>query len=225
MKFFLTSAGIVNPSLRDALVDMLGKPIEEATALFVPTAIYGLPKTGPEMSYKCITGQVPSKLPDIGWKSVGVLELTALPTLKPDAWVPVVEAADALLVNGGDCLYLAHWMRQSGLAELMPTLRRDMVYVGLSAGSMIMAPSFGGSTFGKVNVPGVDGRGLGFVDFAIYPHLEHEMFPDNTIANCQRWAAKERLPTYAIDDDTGVRSIDGRVDVISEGAWQLCTPD
>jgi dipeptidase E len=42
MKLLLTSAGISNISIRNTLVDLLGKPIEESKALFIPTAIYGI---------------------------------------------------------------------------------------------------------------------------------------------------------------------------------------
>ena len=43
MKLLLTSAGIKNPSIHDALVDLLGKPIAECSALCIPTAGYGSP--------------------------------------------------------------------------------------------------------------------------------------------------------------------------------------
>ena len=79
---------------------------------------------------------------ELGWKSLGVLELTALPSIDEENWVPMVRETDVLLVNGGDPMYLCHWMRQSGLADLLPSLR-ETVYVGLSAGSMVMTPNIG----------------------------------------------------------------------------------
>jgi len=72
-----------------------------------------------------------------------VLELTALPSIDEAQWVPVVEETDVLLVNGGDPLYLCYWMRQSGLAQLLSSLRA--VYLGLSAGSMVMARRHAGA--------------------------------------------------------------------------------
>lgn len=78
---------------------------------------------------------------DLGWKSVGVLELTALLSINRDHWEPLVRETDVLLVSNGDALFLCHWMRQSGLAELLPSLKA--VYVGMSAGSMVMAPKVG----------------------------------------------------------------------------------
>ena len=128
MRLLLTSAGISNPSIHDALVDLLGKPIAESNALFIPTAIYPHPGSA-GMAWQAICGKAKSPLCELGWKSLGVLELTALPSIKKEYWVPSVEEADALLVWGGDVLYLCYWMRQSGVADLLPSLRRESVYV------------------------------------------------------------------------------------------------
>ena len=141
MKFLLTSAGIKNPSIHDALVDLLGKPIAESSALCIPTAIYPFPG-GPAMAYRFISGSTASPMCELGWKSLGVLELTALPSIKAEYWIAAVQETDALLVWGGDVLYLCRWMRESGLADLLPSLR-ETVYVGVSAGSMVTAPTFG----------------------------------------------------------------------------------
>src|ERR1700761_2369709 len=117
MKLLLTSSGVSNASIQNALVEMLGKPIAECNALFIPTAIYPFPG-GPFWGWKAITGNVGSPLAQLGWKSIGVLELTALPSIDKNVWVASVEEADVLLVWGGDPLYLAYWMQQSGLADL-----------------------------------------------------------------------------------------------------------
>ena len=113
MKLLLTSAGIKNASIREALVDLLGKPIAEASALCIPTAGYGHPNVGPGPGpWRFITGNEPrTPMVELGWKSVGILELTALPSIDEDRWVPLVRETDALLVGGGDALYLCHWMR------------------------------------------------------------------------------------------------------------------
>ena len=143
MKLLLTSAGIKNPSIHDALVDLLGKPIAESNALCIPTAAYGHPMASPGGAWRFISGREPRHpMCELGWKSLGVLELTALPSIDEERWVPWVRETDVLLVNGGDALYLCHWMRQSGLADLLPSLR-ETVWVGLSAGSMVMTPRIG----------------------------------------------------------------------------------
>ena len=221
MKFLLTSAGIKNPSIHTALLDLLDKPIAEASALCISTASYAL-RNGPALAWRFISGQE-SETPmcELGWKSLGVLELTALPSLDRALWGPTVQATDVLLVNGGDPLYLADWMQQSGLADLLPSL--SAVYVGLSAGSMVMAPRIGQDFVGWTPPSGGD-ETLGLVDFAIFPHLDHPQLPENTLADAERWAAGMEVPAYAIDDQTALKVIDGAVEVISEGHWQQFTP-
>ena len=222
MKLLLTSAGIKNRSIEAALVDLLGKPIAESNALCIPTAGYGHPQGSPGGAWRFITGQASTPMCELGWKSLGVLELTALPSLDEDRWFSWVQAADVLLVNGGDALYLAHWMRLSGLAERLPTLQ-DKVWVGLSAGSMVMSPRVGEDFVGWKPPSGED-RALGWVDFSIFPHLDHEALPENTMAHAERWAAGLGNPAYAIDDQTAIKVTDGKVDVISEGNWRAFTP-
>ena len=221
MRLLLTSAGIKNTSIHDALVDLLGKPIAESSALCIPTAAYGHPMAGPGAAWRFISGQEPRcPMCGLGWKSLGVLELTALPSIDEEQWVPMVEEADALLVNGGDALYLSYWMRQSGLADLLPSLRA--AWVGLSAGSMVMAPNVGEDFVGWKPPTGGD-RALGVVDFAMFPHLDHEDLPDNSMANAEKWAASVPVPGYAIDDQTAIKVTDGAVEVVSEGHWKLFT--
>ena len=139
MKFLLTSSGISNASIRHALVDLLGKPIAESSALVIPTAWYAYPG-GLAGVYQLIRGVAKSPLCELGWKSLGVLELTALPSIKQENWVPLVQEVDALLVGGGEVFYLCYWMWHSGVADLLPQLAREAVYVGLSGGSMVVTP-------------------------------------------------------------------------------------
>ncbi|WP_145028422.1 Type 1 glutamine amidotransferase-like domain-containing protein [Paenibacillus sp. Y412MC10] len=222
MKFLLTSAGINNKSIQDALVDMLGKPIAESSALCIPTAMYGHPWVGPGVkAWQFISGNSENPMVELGWKSVGVLELTALPSIAEDRWVPLVRETDVLLVAGGDALYLCHWMQQSGLADLLPSLHA--VYVGMSAGSMVIAPNIGEDFVGWTPPNGGD-ETLGLVDFAMFPHLDHELLPGNTMAAAERWAAGMQGPAYAMDDQTAIKVIDGAVEVVSEGHWKLFSP-
>jgi dipeptidase E len=244
MRALLTSAGIKNGSIYDALVALLGKPIAESNALVIPTAVYPFPG-GPVMAWKAICGKAASPLCELGWKSLGVLELTALPSIEEAAWVPTVREADALLVWGGDPLFLANWMRRSGLTGLLPTLRSEAVYVGVSAGSIAATSTFAetyvdppcgtdeplksedivfATSEGDVHRILVTGQGAGLVDFAVIPHLEHAHHPDASFANAERWAARIPAPTYAIDDETAIKVVDGTAQVVSEGHWRLFQP-
>lgn len=218
MKLLLTSGGVSNPSIRDALVGMLGKPIAESTALCIPTAMYGMYPRTAVMTWRQIAGQTPTPMVELGWKSVGMLELTALPSIDKANWVPLVQETDALLVCGGDVLYLHHWMRESGLAELFPSLHKT-VYVGLSAGSMVMAPHVGEEFVGWKPASGGDSA-LGMVDFAIFPHVDNPMCPENSMADAEKWAARLAVPGYALDDESAIKVVDGTVEIVSEGHWK-----
>ena len=147
-----------------------------------------------------------------------MLTLTALPSIDEEQWVPMVQETDVLLVNGGDPLYLCYWMRQSGLADLLPSL--GAVYVGLSAGSLVMTPRIG-QDFVRWKPPTGGDSTLGLVDFSIFPHVDHEEMPDNSMANAETWAAGIAGPAYAIDDETAIQVADGTAEVVSEGHWKL----
>jgi dipeptidase E len=215
VRLLLTSGGVTNPSIHDALVDLLGKPIADSTALCIPTAQWGHPMCGPVSARGFISGTPPwGGMAAMQWKSLGVLELTALPTIDAERWMPWVREADALLVDGGDATYLCHWMRESGLADLLPSL--ETVWVGVSAGSMVLTPRIGADF---VEWPSAaDDRTLGMVDFSIFPHLD--AFATNTLALAERWAADIGGPAYAIDDQTAIKVTNEGVEVVSEGRWR-----
>jgi dipeptidase E len=221
MKLLLTSAGIRNTSIHNALLELLGKPIAESTALCIPTASYAHPHAGPGAAWSFVSGQDECPMTELGWKSVGVLELTALPSLDQARWVSWVRETDVLLVNGGETSYLAYWMRLSGLADLLPSL--EAVYVGLSAGSMVMSPNIAQRFVNWKSSTGGDEM-LGLVDFEIFPHLNYPTFPEMTMAHAEKWATDLRGEGYAIDDETAIKVTDGSMEVISEGSWRHFTP-
>jgi dipeptidase E len=219
VKLLLTSGGVTNTTIREALVGLLGKPIAECTALCIPTAEYGHPMCTPASARRFVVGEEPGEICGLGWKSVGLLELTALPSMGDERWLPWVRGADVLLVDGGDAGYLCHWMRESGLADLLPTLP-DTVWVGVSAGSMVMTPRIG-EDFVRWRSPAGDDSTLGVVDFSICPHLAEEGMPGNTMAEARAWAAGISGPAYVMDDQTAITVVDGAVEVVSEGRWEL----
>jgi dipeptidase E len=222
MRALLTSAGIKNRSIQDALVALLGKPIAECSALCIPTAAYGHPLK-PRVGWGFISGNSEQPMTGLGWKSVGVLELTALPSIDRENWVGLVQETDVLLAGGGDALYLSHWMRESGLADLLPSLD-GTAWVGFSAGSMALTPRIG-EDFVFWRPPSGGDEALGVVDFSIFPHVDHVDLPENTMAAAERWAAGLPNPAYAIDDETAIKVVDGTVEVVSEGHWKLFTPN
>ncbi|MEU4192586.1 Type 1 glutamine amidotransferase-like domain-containing protein [Kribbella sp. NPDC026611] len=237
MKALLTSSGITNDTIKSALVDLLGKPISESRALLIPTAIYPFPG-GANYAWRAVT----SSMSTLGWKSIGLLELSVLPSIEESAWIPTVREADALLFWGGDPLFLSSWMRRSGLAALLPTLNEDAVYVGNSAGSIAATTTFVETytdpprgTDGPLKTENVTfstpagdaprilvtGQGAGLVNFGVIPHYTHPDHPDASPENADLWASRIPTPTYAIDDATAITVANNNIQVISEGTWKL----
>ena len=244
ISLLLTSSGVSNSTIADALIDLLGKPIAEANALFVPTGIYPF-RGGPRFAWSPIDGASSSRMCKLGWKTMGVLELTALPSIDKNIWLPSIEEADVLLVWGGDPLFLSYWMAKSGLTELLPSLSQDLVYVGVSAGSMVAASTFAetysaprgaaGSPLtseeiifstpnGHVSRTLVTAKGMGLTEFAVIPHFENPDHPDASLPNAETWAARLPGPVYAIDDKTAIKVTKGSATIVSEGQWKLFTP-
>jgi len=216
MDYLLTSGGVQNPSIHKALREMLRKPIEECHAIAITTASYALGR-GTDLAVNFIQGKDEAPMVDLGWKSVGLLELSAVSVIDPAIWQPAVEQADVILVNGGDPLFLHHWFVESGFDRLLPQLTG--VYVGMSAGSMILTPRIGTDFVEWKKTPEQSDVTLGLVDFSIFPHLDHPQLPDNHLQAAKSWAETLTNPAYAIDDATAIRVIGSNVDVISEGKW------
>ncbi|WP_290721928.1 MULTISPECIES: Type 1 glutamine amidotransferase-like domain-containing protein [Exiguobacterium] len=216
MDYLLTSGGVQNPSIHNALREMLGKPIEECRAIAITTASYALGR-GTDLAVNFIQGKDEAPMVDLGWKSVGLLELSAVSVIDPVIWQPAVEQADVILVNGGDPLFLHHWFVESGFDRMLPNLTG--VYVGMSAGSMILTPRIGTDFVEWKKTPEQSDATLGLVDFSIFPHLDHPQLPDNHLQAAKSWAETLTNPAYAIDDATAIRVIGSNVDVISEGKW------
>lgn len=228
MKLLLTSGGITNDSIRQALLDLLGKLFSEAKALCIPTAIYAYP-SGPSESWQTLRAL------ELGWQDYGVLELTALPSLLEEHWLPAVEAADVIIVGGGITGYLSYWLHASGLADKLPEHLKTKVYLGISAGSMVVTHNL------KVDRHRLEQTGIYYddeydeaaplgagsdqtlklVNFVIRPHLNADYFPKITLEHMEQSVAKVDVPLYAFDDDTALKVIDGHVEVVSEGVWKV----
>lgn len=242
MKLLLTSSGINNTSICNALVDLLGKPIAESNALFVPIGVYPF-RYGQRYAWNPIAGDAASRMCQLGWKSMGILELSVLPSIDKNNWLPSLEEADALLVWGGDPLFISYWMQESGLSKYLPSLLdNNLVYVGVSAGSIAVASTFAetysaeracagtpvtteeivfSSPEGEIHKTLITAKGMGLTDFAIIPHYENKNHIDACSINAEKWASRLPAPVYAIDDETAIKVIDGSIEIISEGNWKL----
>ena len=130
MNLLLTSSGITNSSIEKTFLELIGKKPEDIVIGFIPTAAY--------------------VEDDISWldedieniKNVGVrdIRMVDISKLKKDKWLSELEQSDVIWMNGGNTYYLLDWVRKSGLKDELPALLKERLYVGSSAGSIIVGP-------------------------------------------------------------------------------------
>lgn len=215
LNLLLTSAGIKNESIKNEFLRLLNKKIEDAHAMCITTSSYHL-EEGFLRAFEYVSGLSETSMCALGFKSVGLLELSILHAIDDSIWQKQVDKADVILVNGGDPMLLNYFMKTSGFYDYIK--HKDIVYVGLSAGSMIMAPHIGEDFVGWQKLKQGD-QTLGAVDFSIFPHLNHPMLPENTLENAIKWKKTLNQKAYAIDDQSAISVVKDQIKVISEGIW------
>lgn len=214
MKLLLTSGGLTNESISDALFELVGKKPEETSVVFVPTA------SNVEVGDKEWLIDDLINLKKQGFKSIDIADISAVPE---SVWKAKFDEADVLFFEGGDEYYLMEWINKSGLTKLLPEYLKTKVWVGVSAGSMIASKNLVKEIYDVVyedgHGPNEPIPGLGFVNFYFMPHLNSEWFPKLREENIRKAVSEIKDKVYAMDDQSALKVIDGKVDVISEGKW------
>ena len=215
MKLLLTSSGLTNKSISDALFDLVGKPAKEATVVFIPTAM-NVGRGDKSWFIKDLNNILKQ-----GFKFIDIVDISALPK---EVWQPRLEAGDVLFFSGGNTSHLMRWLKESGLDLLLPELLKSRIYVGVSAGSIVTNPTLATSSKDKkiyyeetFNYRSEEA--LNFVDFYIRPHFNSADFPHANKDNIEQIAKDSEKPVYAIDDQTALKVVDGTIEVISEGEY------
>ena len=214
MKLLLTSAGITNKSIEKALFDLVGKRPEDTSLVFIPTA------SNVEMGDKEWLIDDLVNLKNLNLKSIDIADISAVPE---KIWRPRFEEADVLFFEGGNEFYLMEWINKSGLKNLLPEFLKTKVYVGVSAGSMVLsrdlAFKISQMVYGEDLYRNEESAGLGLIDFYFFPHLNSPYFK-NVREDFIKDAAKgisEKI--YVMDDNSALKVVDDNIEVISEGKW------
>lgn len=215
MKLLLTSNGLCNRSIVSALADLLGKPFEKSSIAFIPTAanVEGGDK---HWLVKDLQNCVKA-----GFETVDIVDISAL---SKEQWQPRLESADVILIGGGNTFHLRYWIKKSGLEELLPKYLKTKVYVGISAGSIITGKNIFLTQAKKLYYPGLKGDEdetlLGIVDFSIRPHFNNKPhFPQVNAKTIGEFAKKLPETIYALDDESALKVVGNKIEVISEGKW------
>lgn len=214
MKLLLTSGGLMNRSIANALFDLVGKKPEETSLVFIPTA------ANVEKGDKGWLIDDLVNLKRQNFKSIDIADLSAIGR---ELWLPKMEEADVLFFGGGNTYHLMEWINKSGIVKLLPELLKTKVYVGLSAGSMVtnksLALKISQIVYGEDLDKTHEMPGLNYVDFYFLPHLNSPYFKKLRKENIEEITKGMSEKIYAMDDQSALKVIDGKIEVVSEGEW------
>ena len=215
MKLLLTSSGFTNDSIRRALLDLTGRSLDQLDLAFVPTAA----NVGKGDKGWLINDL--SNCKKIGFASIDIVDISAI---SKDIWEEKLKNADILLFGGGNTFHLMHWLNKSGLTEMLPEMLKEKIYVGISAGSIVASHKLSVSDSKRLyypegDIPDKDEPGLGFVNFHIRPHFNSPDFPKLRKDVLEELAKDLSEPLYAIDDQTAIKVVDDKIEIISEGEY------
>ena len=215
MKLLLTSAGLTNKTISNALLELTGRPFAELNLAFVPTAANVMEGNKDWMIDDLVNCR------KAGFKSIDVVDISAL---SKETWLPRLEVADVLLFEGGDTSHLMYWFKKSGFKDMLPEMLKTRVYVGISAGSIIMCNGLDSDMIKDLYDEPVahpeENEGMGFVDILLRPHLNNPDFPNINLDHMEELSQKSSETFYAIDDNTAIKVVDGEMEVVSEGVWK-----
>jgi dipeptidase E len=215
MKLLLTSAGFTNDSIKKALLDLTGRSLDQLNLAFIPTAA----DVGKGDKGWLIDDL--SNCKNLGFASIDIVDISAIPK---DIWEEKLKNADILLFGGGNTFHLMYWLNKSGLAEMLPEMLKEKIYVGISAGSIVASHKLSVSDserfyYPEGYVPDKDEPGLGFVNFHIRPHFNSPDFPKLRKDILEELAKELSEPLYAIDNQTAIKVVDDKIEIISEGEY------
>ncbi len=216
MKLLLTSCGVYNKSIAQALLKLLNKPFSKSSMVYITTA------SNLDAGDKSWLIDDLVRFKNLGFSSIDIIDIAAIPQAN---WLPRIKAADVMVFGGGNEAYLMHWIKKSGLAKVLPGLLKKKVYVGISAGSMVTAKNLSdviskkifGEDIAEYHIKGA----LGLVDFQICPHFNSKHFPKNRLDNIAKLSKQVKEAIFAIDDSTAIQVINGELEIISEGKWHI----
>jgi len=214
MKLLLTSAGISNDSIKKSFFDLVGKKPEDISLAFIPTASNVEKGDKKDWFIKDLI-----VLKNLNLKSISIVDISAI---ERNIWEPQLKEADVLYFEGGNTFHLMEWMNKSGLGEILPELLKTKVYVGVSAGSMILSQDLLLNTLQKLYKEDLEKteniNGINLVNFYILPHLKNE-HPVRNKENILEAIKDIKNKVYVLDDNSAIEVVDGIIKIISEGEF------
>lgn len=210
MKLLLTSSGLSKRAGAKALNELVGKPPSETKVGYIPIA------ANVEEGNKDWYINQFLNFWRFGYNNIDIVD----PSAADVNWRQRLADVDVIFMSGGNTFHLLNQIRMTGFDKWLNDNKETKVYVGVSAGTIVMTPTIevGGLEPGAdPNLPGITNlTGMGWVNFEIEPHCDMNRF-----GVVEEYAKTRSNPVYAIDDQTAIKVVDDEVEVVSEGSWKV----
>ena len=204
MKLVLCSEGFHTENTVEACIKLVGKPQDQIKVGIINEA------------YAVESGDkrwVLDNLNSVSKHFPAELDIINLLALSIDEVEKRLADVDVIFIVGGNTDYLMHAFNKSGFSELLPKLLEEKVYIGSSAGSMVVGRRISTDAYTKVYGEDQDfgvTEYMNLVDLAIKPHLDSDNFPNNRANILDEYASGTDFPVYGLRDDAAI-VIDGNV--------------
>jgi dipeptidase E len=198
MKLVLCSEGFHTQNTVDACVELVGKPQNQIKVGIIneACAVEQGDKRWILDNLNSVAKHFPAELDIINLLALSIDEVEARLADK-----------DVIFVVGGNTDYLMHVFNKSGFSDLLRKLLEEKVYVGSSAGSMVIGRRISTEAYKQVYGEDQDfgiTEYLNLVDLAIKPHLDSDNFPNNRADKLDKYASGTEFPVYGLSDDGAI---------------------
>lgn len=209
MKLLLTSAGFTTQGIIDKCVELCAKPKNKIKIAIINEGYAAEPGDHRWMIDELL--KIVKAFPD------NVLEVVSLKSLAKNQIKERLMANDVIFVVGGHTDYTMQAFNESGLTDILPEILSKKVYVGSSAGAMIIGKRVSSKAYlevyGEEHDFGIDSY-MDIVDFAIKPHLNSPEFPESNKDIFVRISATHNGVIYGLGDDSAVVVENGKIKII-----------
>ena len=198
MKLVLTSSDIKQKTILKQVLELVGKPKKDISVALIIDAC--AVETGDK---KWLFNGIHFLTKTFG----GEIDLINLLALDINEIKQRIIKADIIYCFGGNTEWLFKVFEKSGFNKLLPKLLETKVWIGSSAGSMILGKM--PSTLAQSYIYKIDdflgvNKYLELVNFSIIPHIFGDFTPSDAFSYCVEESKAQKYPVYVLSDKSAV---------------------
>lgn len=208
MKILLTSSGFTTQTIIDRCARLVGKNPSD-----INMAVINEGYTVEHGDHSWVIDELSTLRRTFG----GTIELVNILALDIHKARGRIDLADMIYVVGGNTDYLMHVFGKTGFSKILPELLKNKVYVGSSAGSMVIGNRVSTDSYQKIYSEGetfsIDSY-LGLVDIAIKPHLNSPEWPNNRENKLLEVTQNFEGTLYGLSDSSAISVEDDAIELV-----------